>query len=87
MTAIMQVGKEGVTGPLLATLSDALEARELIKLSVLETAPAEPRDTLEELADRLDAAPVAAVGRKIVLFRPSSDEKKRNYSLRIGGRR
>lgn len=38
--AIFQVGKSGISDNLISQLSDALEARELIKISVLETAPA-----------------------------------------------
>ena len=73
-TAIMQVGKGGVTEPLLSTLSDALEARELIKLHVLENRGFSPRELLSALCEELGAEPVAAVGRKIVLYRASSKE-------------
>ena len=38
--AIFQIGKGGISDNLISQLSDALEARELIKVSVLETAPA-----------------------------------------------
>ncbi|MBQ9415989.1 MAG: YhbY family RNA-binding protein [Clostridia bacterium] len=86
MTAIMQVGKEGVTPALLATLGDALEARELIKLSVLETCPLEVKEALEVLSTELKAVPVAAIGRKVILFRPSSDKSRRNISLKLGGK-
>ena len=73
-TAIMQVGKGGVTEALLTTLSDALEARELIKLHVLENSGFSPRELLGALCEELGAEPVAAVGRKIVLYRASSKE-------------
>ncbi|MBR2721790.1 MAG: YhbY family RNA-binding protein [Clostridia bacterium] len=73
-SAIMQIGKGGVTEPLLKTLSDALEARELIKLTVLENSGYTPKEVLEGLCDALDAEPVIATGRKIVLYRAS--EKK-----------
>lgn len=72
--AILQIGKSGITEPLLATLSDALEARELIKLHVLENSVASPKETLNALCEKLGAEPVASVGRKIVLYRRSSKE-------------
>ena len=72
--AILQVGKGGVTEPLLATLADALEARELIKLHVLENSGETPKAVLNELCEKLGAEPVAAIGRKIVLYRASSKE-------------
>ena len=71
---IMQIGKGGLTENLLKTVSDALEARELIKLNVLENSGEDAYDLLQELAAQLGAEPVAVVGRKIVLYRAS--EKK-----------
>ena len=71
---IMQIGKGGLTENLLKTVSDALEARELIKINVLENSGEDAYDLLQELAAQLDAEPVAVVGRKIVLYRAS--EKK-----------
>ena len=72
--AIMQIGKGGVTENLLKTLSDALEARELIKLSVLENSGEDPRELLYALAEALDAESIAVTGKKIILYRAS--EKK-----------
>ena len=72
--AIMQVGKGGLTENMLKTFSDALEARELIKLHVLENSGATPREVLDALAEALNAEAVAAIGKKIVLYRAS--EKK-----------
>ena len=73
---IMQIGKGGLTENLLKTVSDALEARELIKLHVLETAFMDSRETLSELAEILGAEPVQAIGSKIVLYRESQNKKK-----------
>ncbi len=73
-TAIMQIGKGGVTENLLKTLSDALEARELIKLHVLENSGEDPKAVLSELAQALGAEPIAATGRKIVLYRRSENK-------------
>ena len=71
---IMQIGKGGLNENLLKTVSDALEARELIKLNVLENSGEDAYDLLQNLAAELGAEPVAVVGRKIVLYRAS--EKK-----------
>ncbi|MBQ8213795.1 MAG: ribosome assembly RNA-binding protein YhbY [Clostridia bacterium] len=74
LPAIMQIGKGGLTENMLKTFSDALEAKELIKLHVLENCGYAPKEVLEALAEALDAEPVAATGKKIVLYRAS--EKK-----------
>lgn len=68
---IMQIGKGGLTENQLKTFSDALEARELIKLSVLDNCGAAPREVLDALAEALGAEAVAATGKKIVLYRAS----------------
>ena len=72
--AIMQIGKGGLTDNLLKTVSDALEARELIKLTVLENSGESPKELLNSLAAELQAEPVAVTGKKIILYRAS--EKK-----------
>ena len=53
--ALYQIGKNGITENLLQTLSDALEARELIKITVQEYAPLTPKEAMGELTDRLRA--------------------------------
>ena len=73
---IMQVGKDGITENLVKTVSDALEARELIKLSVLENSEESPRSAAEALADATGADVVCTIGRKMVLYRESETHKK-----------
>ncbi len=75
-TAIMQIGKGGVGENLVKTISDALEARELIKLTVLETCMGTPKEVANELADATDSDVVGVVGRKIILYRESVNNKR-----------
>ncbi len=76
ISPIMQIGKGGLTDNLMLTVSDALEARELIKLSVLENAEDTPRGTAEALAEAINATVVTVIGRKIILYRRSLNGKK-----------
>lgn len=76
MQAIMQVGKGGITENLLKTVSDALEARELIKLTVLENSGMTTKDAANDIADALGADVVSVVGKKFVLYRESENNKK-----------
>ena len=73
--AIMQIGKGGITENLIKTVSDALEARELVKLSVLDNSGEDPRALLDRLCEALGADAVSCVGKKIVLYRESQDKK------------
>ncbi|MBE6580636.1 MAG: YhbY family RNA-binding protein [Ruminococcaceae bacterium] len=76
MDTIMQIGKSGITDALVKTVSDALEARELIKLRVLENCDLGVRGAAEELAARTGAEMVAVIGTKCILYRESETKKK-----------
>ena len=73
---IMQIGKGGVGENLVKTISDALEARELIKLTVLENCIGTPKEVANEIAMATDADVVGVVGRKIILYRESVNNKR-----------
>ena len=75
-SAIMQIGKGGISENLVKTVSDALEARELIKLSVLENCEYTPKEGANALAEAVGADVVGVIGRKIILYRESKENKK-----------
>ncbi len=74
--AILQIGKGGICDNLLRQIDDALEARELVKISILETAMLDTRATCSAIAEELGAEPVQAIGFKFVLYRESKENKK-----------
>ena len=76
MQPIFQIGKGGIGEEIIEQLSLALEARELIKLTVLETAPISAREAAEELKAPLRAEVVQCIGRKVTLYRESRENKR-----------
>lgn len=72
---IFQIGKGGVSDAMITGLSEALEKRELIKISVLRSCEFKAKELIDRLALRLGAEPVTAVGSKIVLYRRSKNDK------------
>ena len=72
ISPITQIGKGGVTEGLVQTVDQALSARELIKLSVLDNATEDAHDLAEQLAQATDSTVVCVIGRKIVLYRYST---------------
>lgn len=68
------MGKEGLGENFLAGCDSALTARELIKITVLKTAPLTPREAGEQIAARLNAEFVAAIGGKCILYRFSKNK-------------
>jgi RNA-binding protein len=75
---IFQVGKGGISEEMCKQLSNALEARELIKLTVLENSGYTAREACDELAAVLGAEQVSVTGRKFVLYRASETKKREN---------
>ena len=74
--AIMQIGKGGIGENLEKTVADALEARELIKLTVLENCEYTTREAADAIAEATGADVVGVIGRKIILYRESVNHKK-----------
>lgn len=72
--AIMQIGKGGVNENLITQTDDALRAREIIKYTVLESAPCTPREAAEILAEKTNSEVVQIIGRKLVLYRQNPDK-------------
>ena len=74
LDAIFQIGKDGIHENLIAQLGDALEARELIKIKVLETAMLTAREASEAVCEATGADPVQCIGTKFVIYRPNSEK-------------
>lgn len=72
MKPVAQVGKDGISDNLISSLSDALEARELIKINLLPAAGDDGKDIARELERLLKAQTVTVIGRKAILYRRSS---------------
>ena len=73
---ILHIGKEGVTPNLVKQAWDALEARELVKVSVQKGAPFTAREAARELCEAVHAEPVQAIGSKFVSYRASRENPK-----------
>lgn len=69
MDTIFQVGKGGISDTLVAQTDDALRARELIKLRVLENSGYTAREAAEQLAEQTGSDVVQVIGSRFVLYR------------------
>ncbi len=76
MDTILQVGKGGIADQLVTQVSDALRARELIKMRALETAPLSSREAAEALAEACGAEVVQVIGSKFILYKRNPEEPK-----------
>ena len=73
--AIFQIGKDALSDNLIEQVDHALEARELVKISVLKNSPADIEETAFDLARLTHSELVQIIGRTIVLYRTGRDPK------------
>jgi len=66
---ILQIGKLGASPETAAAIDEAIEARELIKISILSNCPQEPQEAAEILCKSARAQCVQVIGKKIVMYR------------------
>ena len=78
---IFQVGKGGITENMCEQIGNALEARELIKLRVLDNCDYNAKEAAQIIADEVGADVVQVIGTRFVLYRESVDHKKIDLSL------
>ena len=74
--ALFQVGKSGITPELCEAVSDALAARELIKIKLLKNCFDDVREAARTIAERTRSELVTVIGRTAVLYRPAKEKKR-----------
>lgn len=74
---IFQIGKGGICPNFYTQVDEALEKRELIKLSLLETCEHTPKEAAQILCDATGAQSVQIIGRKVVLYREATEKENR----------
>ncbi len=76
MEPVLQIGKDGISDNLAKQCWDALEARELIKVTVLKTAPYTAREACDALCERVHAEPVQTIGNRFCIYRQARKDSK-----------
>ncbi len=74
--AIFQIGKNGLTPEVTDAVALALDARELVKISVLQNCLEDPKEMAQILAERTQSIVVQVIGKKIVLFKQAKKNPK-----------
>lgn len=73
---ILNIGKSSLTPEFTASVAEALEARELVKISVLKNCLDDSREIASMLSERTHSEVVQVIGRKIVLYKESKERKR-----------
>ena len=75
MKPVVHIGAGGATAPVVESVREAFNNRELVKIRILETAPKEVRDTVDQVRDAVDGSEVVQmIGRVAVLYRPAPED-------------
>ena len=78
---IMQIGKASLTEENAAAIAEAMEPRELIKISVLKNCADDPKIIAAEIAKLTRSEVVQVIGKKIVLYKQADETKNRTINL------
>lgn len=78
---IFQVGKSSVSPELIISVSEALEKRELIKISILKNCADDPHEIAQIISERTHSEIVQVIGKKIILYKVSSKKENRKIVL------
>ncbi len=73
---IFQVGKGGVNDHMLKSIAEALEVRELLKVSILTNNTDDKHEVAEELAQGTGAELVQLIGKTVILYKESTENKR-----------
>ena len=78
---IFQIGKSSLTPEITNAIAEALEARELIKITVLKNCLDDGGNIAEVLSERTHSEVVQVIGRRIILYKQAKEEAKRKIVL------
>ena len=73
---VFQIGKASLTPEVIEAVREAIEKRELIKISVLKNCMDDPKEIAEVLAEHTRSQVVQVIGKKIVLFKQAKEKSK-----------
>lgn len=83
MKPIIQIGKNGLNDQIKTSVRHALDARELIKVTLLQNTDENIQDVAEILEDEIGCDTVLKIGRILILFKQSTKKENRKISTKV----
>jgi RNA-binding protein len=78
---VMQIGKEGLSQNSFDALHGLLEARELVKIKVLNNCDMTPKELMAEICNKMNAEAVQVIGKTLIIYRKSSKKDFKHIEL------
>ena len=78
---VMHIGKEGISENSVQTIEGLLEARELVKIHILNNCELTPKEAMVEICKLTNAEPVQVIGGKVIIYRKSSKKDFKHIEL------
>lgn len=73
---LFQIGKSGLTESVILQIEEALEARELIKVNILQNCDEDKNEIAQRLSEQEGMEVVQVIGNTIVLYKESTEKKR-----------
>lgn len=83
MRPIIQIGKNGLNDQIKTSVRNALDARELIKVTLLQNTDEDIHDVAEVLEDEIGCDTVLKIGRILILYKESARKENRKISVKV----
>ncbi|HFU9547069.1 TPA: ribosome assembly RNA-binding protein YhbY [Streptococcus agalactiae] len=83
MKPIIQIGKNGLNNQIKTSVRNALDARELIKVTLLQNTDEDIHDVAEVLEDEIGCDTVLKIGRILILYKESARKENRKISVKL----
>lgn len=80
---IVQIGKNGLNDQIKTSVRNALDARELIKVTLLQNTDEDIHEVAEILEDEIGLETVLKIGRILILYKESSRKDNRKLSVKV----
>lgn len=80
---IIQIGKNGLNNEIKTSIRNALDARELIKVTLLQNTDEMPQEVAEILEEEIGLDTVLKIGRVLILYKESSRKENRKLSKQV----
>lgn len=83
MKPVVQIGKNGLNDQIKTSIRQALDARELIKVTLLQNTDEDIHEVADILEDEIGCDTVLKIGRILILYKESSKKQNRKLSPKV----